>query len=59
MRERFNARQIYTYTGQLELLVMNPYEDVEGLYSKERMARHRDAYGKEGVEVPSVTALSS
>ena len=51
VRERFNARQIYTYTGQLELLVMNPYEDIAGLYSQARMEQHRDAYGKEGVEV--------
>ena len=28
---------MYTYTGQLELLAVNPYEAIEGLYDEERM----------------------
>ena len=27
---RYDARQIYTYTGELELLVLNPYENLDG-----------------------------
>ena len=43
VRERFRAGQIYTYTGQLELLCVNPYEDIPGLYSEATMKKHRDA----------------
>ena len=37
IKSRFEAGQMYTYTGQLELLAVNPYEAIEGLYDEERM----------------------
>jgi myosin-5 len=43
VRARFQDGQIYTYTGQLELLAINPYEDIASLYSDATMATHRDA----------------
>eukprot|EP00966_Prymnesium_polylepis_P105808 2450204-Prymnesium_polylepis.1 len=79
VRQRFNGRQIYTYTGQLEvrplspftfasvcvarprarpcprhplqLLVLNPYEDIDGLYGEARMAAHRDALASADAQV--------
>ena len=43
VRARFDERQIYTYTGQLELLAVNPYEDIAGMYAEDAMARFRRA----------------
>jgi hypothetical protein len=41
VRRRFGEGRIYTWTGQLELLAVNPYERLD-LYSEEQMRAHAD-----------------
>ena len=35
MRQRYNARQIYTAIGNSVLIAVNPYERIKKLYSEE------------------------
>ena len=37
VRRRFEAAQIYTHTGELELLALNPYALLPGLYGEQSM----------------------
>lgn len=39
IRRRFETGKIYTHTGQLELLALNPYEVLPGLYGEDAMRR--------------------
>ena len=39
IRRRYEAQQIYTFTGSI-LLAVNPYERLAGLYEREAMERH-------------------
>ena len=51
------SRHIYTHTGQLELLVVNPYEAQPGLYDEVAMRTYRDAAADAAEPPPHSFAL--
>ena len=53
VRARFEAGHIYTHTGQLELLVVNPYEARPELYDEVPMRSYRAVYRACAVRVPA------
>ena len=43
IRARFARQQAYTYTGEMELLALNPYEIYPGTYDQSAMERYKGA----------------
>ena len=43
IRARFARQQSYTYTGEMELLALNPYEVYPGTYDQSAMERYKGA----------------
>eukprot|EP00741_Cyanophora_paradoxa_P014856 tig00000189_g14332.t1 len=55
VRARFAADEIYTYTGRI-LVAVNPFRDVDALYTRERMAGYHGK--KHGERPPHIFAVA-